>query len=571
VLSLLATPLALLAPIPLKIAVDSVVGTDAPPRALVALVPDADAGAGLLLLTAGLMVVIALLAQLQKLGASLLHTYTGEKLVLGFRARLFHHVQRLSLTHHDARGTSDSTYRVLWDATSIRYIALDGVIPFIVAGVTLVSMIYVILRLDWQLAVVALIVSPVLFLLTRVFRARLRGQWRDVKQLESNALSIVQEVLAALRVVMAFGQEAREQARFVRQSRAGMRARLRASLAIEGFDLLVAMTTIVGTATVLFVGVRHVQSGWLTLGELLVVMAYLTALYGPLKSISKNIGGLQAHLVSAERAISLLDEPPGVSEDPAARRLQRAGGGIVCRGVDFSYEPRRPALHDVSFEVSPGTRVGIAGRTGSGKTTLMSLLNRFHDPSSGRILLDGVDLRRYRLADLRDQFSIVQQEPILFSTSIAENIAYARPGASEAQIVAAARAADIHGFVSRLDTGYDTLVGERGLRLSGGERQRIALARAFLKDAPILILDEPTSAVDLETEASIIDALERLMSGRTTFITTHRLAALARCDLLLILEDGELITVTNDVAATVERAIRRGALEPVERQGSRDG
>jgi ATP-binding cassette, subfamily B, bacterial len=291
---------------------------------------------------------------------------------------------------------------------------------------------------------------------------------------------------------------------------------------------------------VLFIGVRDVRSGTLTLGNLLLAMAYLGKLYDPLKSLGKQLATKQRALASAERAFALLDETPDVPERPNARPLARAGGTISFQDVSFGYGDGPAVLHHVTFDVPPGARVGIAGRTGAGKTTLMNLLTRFYDPHSGRVLLDGVDLRDYRLADLRNQFAIVLQEPVLFSASIAENIGYGRAGATQDEIVAAARAADAHGFIEALPQSYETQVGERGMCLSGGERQRISLARAFLKDAPILILDEPTSSVDLKTEAAIIAAMERLMSGRTTFLIAHRPPMLERCDLLLRVDKGRV-------------------------------
>jgi ATP-binding cassette subfamily B protein len=349
---------------------------------------------------------------------------------------------------------------------------------------------------------------------------------------------VVQEVLGSLRVVQAFGQENREGERFVRRSGESVRNRIRVAFIEGGFALILGLITATGTAAVLFIGVRHVRAGTLTLGDLLLVMGYLASLYAPLNQLSKSKATLQGWLVSAERAFSLLDEVPDVIERPQARALARASGAVTFTDVSFAYRENHPVLRNVSLEVDPGTRVGISGRTGAGKTTLMSLLTRFYDPTAGQVLLDGVDLRDYRIADLRNQFAIVLQEPVLFSTSVAENIAYARPGASEEEIVKAAKAANAHEFIIGLPRGYESRVGERGMSLSGGERQRIALARAFLKDAPILILDEPTSSVDTETEAAIMEAMERLMRGRTTFMIAHRLGTLANCDARLQIEDG---------------------------------
>jgi ATP-binding cassette subfamily B protein len=487
-----------------------------------------------------LLFLIAVLTQVLNVAATLLRTYVGEKLVLGFRARLFRHAQRLSLSYHDARGAADSAYRIQWDAPCVQWVGVDALIPLAAAALTLALMFVVVVRLDWQLGLVAAGVCPLLFLITRRYRFRLRARAREVKERDSLVLSLLQEVLSALRVVKAFGQEEREHDRFVSRARDGLRARLRLAALESGFAALVALTFAAGMAAVLFIGVRHVQAGALTLGELLLTVTYLVQVYAPLEIISKKVGDLQASLVSAERAFAVLDEEPDVEERPDARPLRRATGAFEFSGVSFAYAEGRPVLDGVSFTVAPGARVGIAGATGAGKTTLVSLLSRLFDPSGGRITLDGTDLRDYRLGDLRNQFGVVLQEPVLFSASLAENIAYARPGASAEEIVAAAKAANVHDFISHLPHGYETQVGERGMQLSGGERQRISLARAFLKDAPVLILDEPTSSVDTATEATIMEALGRLMRGRTTFIIAHRLTTLDGCDVRLRLEHGRL-------------------------------
>jgi ATP-binding cassette subfamily B protein len=371
------------------------------------------------------------------------------------------------------------------------------------------------------------------------------SKYEAVKELESRALAVVQEALTAVRVVKAFGRENSEQERFVRHSSEGLRRRVRLAFAEGAFGSIVNVATAVGTGLVLFIGVRNVQSGLLTLGALLMVITYLSDLYGPLESMSNQIASLQSSLVSARRAFEILDEVPEVVERAHARPLGRAAGAIEFRQVSFAYDERNVILDNV----------WIAGRTGTGKSTLVSLLTRFYDPTAGQILLDGLDLCDYKLAALRNQFALVLQEPLLFSTSIAENIAYARPDASDEEIAEAAKAARAHDFIVALPDGYQTKVGERGMMVSGGERQRISLARAFLKDAPILILDEPTSAVDLETEAAILDAMERLMRGRTSFIISHRLSALENCDILLVLEDGQGARVSSDVSATLRTAL----------------
>jgi ATP-binding cassette subfamily B protein len=549
-LSLLAAPLALLTPLPLKMAVDSGIGSDPLPDFVQALLPglvNASPGA-VLAFSALMLLVVALLTQLQSVCTAVLQTYTGERLLLTFRSRIFQHLQLLSLSYHDRTGTADSLYRIQYDAMALQYVAVDGLVSLVTAVVTVASMIYVTARIDVGLALIALSVVPPLLLTSWRFRARLRSRSRQVKQLESGALSVVQEVLTGLRVVKAFGQEDREQERFVGRSREGVSARLRLALAEGAYGVLVGVIVAAGSAGVLLVGGQLVRTGTVTLGELLAVMSYLTQLYAPVKTAAKRAGTLQGQLASADRVFDLLDQTPAILERPGARPLRRAAGAVTFTEVTFGYEPLRPVLHSVSFHVPAGARVGVAGRTGAGKSTLMSLLTRLVDPGRGRILLDGEDLRDYRVADLRNQFGVVLQDPVLFSTTIGDNIAYARPDASQHEVEAAAVAANAHDFIMALPDGYATQVGERGLSLSGGERQRISLARAFLKDAPILILDEPTSAVDVGTERLILDAVERLAAGRTSFMISHRPGSLDSCDLVVTIDEGRATAVAGATA-----------------------
>lgn len=538
-LGLLGTPLALLGPVPLKIAVDSVIGSAQPPAFVTAILPEsADSStSAVLAVVALLVVVIALLSAIQSTGKYVLETYTGERITLRFRARLLDHAQRLSFAFHDRRGTADSIYRIQWDAPAAQYVPIFVVLPLAFAAVTFAAMVVVIFRIDTQLALVAVAISPVLYVATHTYSVRMRPSYTTAKELESSALAVVQEVLTSVRVVAAFGRENQEGERFRTRSSRHVRAQVRLAAAEMSFSGALTLTTAVGTAAVLYIGVRRVLSDEISLGSLLVVLGYLTLLYGPLTTISSSIASLQGYLASAERVFELLDERLSVVERPDAISVERAHGEVRFHDVTFGYEPGIRILKNVSFVIPPGAKVGVLGRTGSGKTTLVSLLSRFYDPDEGAVLLDGLDLRSYRIADLRNQFSIVLQDPVLFSTSIGQNIAYARPDASDQEIRHAARAADAEGFIEGMPDGFETVVGERGMRLSGGERQRISLARAFLKDAPILILDEPTSSVDSATEASIMEAMERLMRGRTTFMIAHRLSTLKTCDLLLEVRD----------------------------------
>lgn len=540
-LSILSLPLTLLYPLPLKIVVDSVLGTQPLPHWLIG-------GRFQLRVTSlevaiAVLLGIAVLVSVQGLASWWLQTYTGEKLVWDFRARLLDHVQRLPLTFHDRYGATDSVYRIQHDASAVQYVTIQGVVPVITAAITLTGMIAVTARMDPALALVALLITPILFVLSIGCSHIVRQRSQTIKDLDGSAMSVIQEVIGSIRVIKAFGQENREHARFVRRSASRMSQQVRLSLQQAWFSVLIGLVIALGTAAALYIGVRHVRAGTLTVGSLLMIMAYIAQVYQPLQTLTGKATDLQVWLASLDRAFMLLDQQPEIAESEGALKLTAAYGDFEFRDAGFLYEDSGRGLHDLSFTIPSGSRVGIVGATGAGKTTLLNLLMRFYDPTSGEVCLDGRDIRDYRIADLRKQFAVVLQEPVLFAASISENIAYGKPDASDAEIIAAAKAAASHEFISDLPDGYDTQVGERGSRLSGGERQRISLARAFLRNSPILILDEPTSSVDVHTEAAIMEATERLMQGRTTFMIAHRLGTLKSCDLVLVLEQGRLLEI----------------------------
>ncbi len=554
VVSLIVIPLTLITPLPIKIIVDNVLGTQPLPGYLRILAPSSSTGSKepAILLAIGILLASAVLGNAQNLLSIWSSNKVGNRITLDMRARVFRQMQRLSILYHDTKGVTDSTYRVQNDAPWLRQLAIDTLPPLITDILTLSGMILVMMLFDWELALIALIVAPFMFLFTMIYRQRLRRGWRKVKSSESAALSAAQESLSASRVVKAFGQEERENEQFLSRYTESASAALKVFVEGGVYNLLVGVVTAIGLAAVLYVGIGHVQAGVLTLGGLLIVNYYLTQIYVPLRDIGKRVLDLQQSFAGMDRFLEILDEEPDVPEMPNARPLARATGQTIFENVSFGYDKEHGVLHNVSFVVKSGSSLGVVGPTGSGKTTLSSLILRFFDPSEGRITLDGVDLREYKIADLRNQFAIVLQDTVLFSTSIAENIRFAKPEASMDEVVAASRAASAHGFVTSLPDGYDTLVGERGMKLSGGERQRISIARAFLKNAPILILDEPTSALDVNTETQILNAIQALMEGRTTLMIAHRASTLRNCDMIVILESGKVSRMTTEVASVLE-------------------
>jgi len=547
-LNLTAVPIALLAPIPLKIIVDNAFGNQPMPAIITFFSPGnfEFSFSGIILTATIMMILIEVISQLQGLLSWVLQAYTGEKLVLSLRTLLFNHVQRLSLTYHDKAGVSDSLYRIQNDAAAIKNLVVSGLSPIITSSLTLVGMLYVMTTLDWHFTLIALCVIPPLIILARFSRTKLKNQWVAVKRSESAAMSVIHETLSTLRVVKAFVREDYEEQRFVDRSNDALQNQIKVVRYSGIFDVGIGLVLATGTALFLYFGSLYVHQGKITLGELILIMAYLAQFFSPLRTITKQFTNLQSAFVGLERVYSLIDKERDVEERPNARKTNKIEGFIQFENVSFEYIKGTPVLEDISFEIKPGQQVGIMGSTGSGKTTLVNLLARFYEPTKGRILVDGSDIREYKVADFRSQFSIVLQEPVLFSTSIEENIAYGKPTASKKEIHAAAKDAHAHGFISHLPDGYLSRVGERGMQLSGGERQRISIARAFLKNSPLLILDEPTSSVDIRTESLIINATRKLMEEKTTFFITHRLDALSHCDLVIHLEKGKIIDIVHN-------------------------
>jgi ATP-binding cassette, subfamily B, bacterial len=539
---LVATALVgLLVPWPLKILVDSVLGDRPLPQLLARVLAPVAAHRQTLLIVA---VVAGLLFTIVQNALVVFNNYIGtrlkERLVLDFRSDLFQHAQRLSLTFHDKQRTGDLMNRITLLSASVGSVVMSGP-PLLQSAVTLIGMFWIAFRLDPLLALLSMTVVPFIYYSVGFYASHVDSRLREVKGMEGQTLSIVHEAMAMLRVIVAFGREDHEYERFRRQGERAVDARVRLTVNQTLFSLVVNTLTAIGTALVLGFGAYQVLRGALTVGELLVIMAYIASVYTPLESISNTLGTLKDHLISAQMGFQLLDISPEIEDAPTAVDIDRVAGRITFDNVHFSYESRTDTLKAISFEALPGQVVAIVGRTGAGKTTLASLIPRFYDPSIGRVTLDGRDLRSLTLRSLRRQISVVLQDPLLFSTTIAENIRYGRLGASDEDVIACARAANAHDFIERLPNQYETSIGERGVQLSGGERQRIAVARAFLKNAPILILDEPTSSIDSRTEGVILDALDRLMLGRTTFIIAHRLSTVRHADQILVLDHGAIV------------------------------
>jgi ATP-binding cassette subfamily B protein/subfamily B ATP-binding cassette protein MsbA len=530
----------LLTPWPMKILVDSAIG-HAPVSGLVKVVagPFAERPMALLVFAvlAGLVLTVAQNAM------SVLNNYVNTRLdqniVLDFRTELFAHAERLSMSYHDRSHSGMLIYVINSQGDAVAKLVMA--IPQLGQSVlTLLGMFWICFNMDRELALLSLSVVPFLYYSVGYYATHIQGRVMKVRIMEGESLSIIHEAVCMLKVIVAFGRERTELQRFRSQGETTVDARVRLTVRQTLFSLVVNTATAAGTAAVLGVGASHAVQGRVTVGQLLVVMSYIAAVYKPLEAISSTIGGLQEIFVSLQCAFDVLDTTPEIQDLPGARRIDNVGGKVTIEHVNFSYEGRQDTLRDIHFEADAGQVVAIVGPTGAGKTSLISLLPRFYTATSGRILIDDHETSEFTLESLRSHISLVLQDPLLFSMTVAENIRYGRLDASMDEIVEAAKAANAHDFIMRLPQQYETELGERGAKLSTGERQRIAVARAFLKNAPILILDEPTSSIDSKTEAVILDALDRLMMGRTTFIIAHRLSTVRYSDMILVMNQGRI-------------------------------
>jgi ATP-binding cassette subfamily B protein len=465
----------------------------------------------------------------------------GLQALLKLRTDLYAHLQRLSLKFHDARRSADSSFRVAYDSQAIQTIYNKGFTNIFGSVITLIGTFFIMLRLDWELTILSLAIVPLIVGAIYFFARRIRTESTSIQEQESAVLAQAQEGLSAVRMVHAFGREDFEVSQFHQRAQQSLQANLRLTLTNVKSALVISTLMVFGTAAMYYLGTLHVLDGTLTLGSLLVFSAYLLMLYQPLEALTYTAWAMEGATAGAKRCFEVLDSEDDVRDSPDAVEISSTWAAIDFEKVSFSYDEEHPVLHDIDLQIPPNQILALVGGTGAGKSTLLSLVPRFYDPNAGVVRLDGRDVREITKKSLRTQIAIVLQDTILFSTTVRENIAYGRPGATEAEIRDAARRAQADDFIRRMPDGYDSAVGERGGHLSVGQRQRLGIARAFLKNAPILLLDEPTSALDPTTEAAIMDTIKELMQGRTTLIVTHRLATIHNVDQIVVLEHGRIV------------------------------
>jgi len=484
--------------------------------------------------------VIAVAGALSSYLENWLTTTVGQRIMHNLRRTVYHHIHRLSLAEHDEKRTGDLVGRVTNDIESIQDFVSSALLGIITDAATLIGMIAIMFYLNWEFTLISLSVAPVLFAVVYLFTRHIKTATREVRKKESELVSTVQEVFSSIRVVKAFAREDYEERRFELQSLDNVETALRAQSLKMKLSPVVEVITAAGTCLMLGFGARLVLQGQLTAGDLVLFLFYLGKMYKPMKDLSKMTNTISKASVGFERIREILEMESKVRELPRARRAPAFKGKIEFENVSFGYTPEELTIKDISFTVEPGTVTAIAGPTGGGKSTIVNLVARFYDPISGKVKIDGTDIREFKIRSLRAQISFVLQDTLLFRASVWQNIAYGRPEANRKEIMEAAELANADEFIREMPEGYNTMIGERGVTLSGGQRQRIAIARALIRNAPILIMDEPTSGLDAQSEQSVFVALERLMKNKTSLLIAHHLATIVKADTILVIKDNTL-------------------------------
>ncbi|HET6960943.1 MAG TPA: ABC transporter ATP-binding protein [Terriglobia bacterium] len=499
-----------------------------------------DSGA-LLNFAAIALVVVALLSALSSYSEKYLTSSVGQWVVHDLRRTLYSHIQRLSLSYHDEKSTGDLISRVTSDIDAIQNLVTSALLGTLINSLTLVGMLGVMLYLSWQFTLVALCVAPVLFIVAYNFTRRIKKASRAVRKKEGEIVSVIAEVLSSMRVVKAFAREDYEQKRLEQESLESVEISLQARSIKAKLAPLVEVIVACGTAMAVWFGSRLVLAGTLSPGSLLVFLLYLGKMYKPMRELSKMTDTFSKAAVGWERIQEVLETESQVPDKRGAVIAPRFRGRIEFDGVHFSYGPDQEILKDIHLTIEPGQVAAFVGPSGAGKTTLVGLIARFYDPVRGCVRIDEKDIRNFKQRSLRQRISFVLQDTLLFHTTVWQNIAYGRPEAKRDEIVRAAKLANAHEFIEQMPEGYDTIVGERGATLSGGQRQRIAIARAIVREAPILILDEPSSGLDANSEQLVFEALERLMEKKTCVVIAHRLATIQRADIIFVLDEGTIV------------------------------
>jgi ATP-binding cassette, subfamily B, bacterial len=532
----------LLEPWPLKIVFDYVFGSKRMPEWLAGVIGWIGTDKISILDFAVLAVlVVAIFGALSSYVEKYLTTSVGQWVMHDLRRVLYSHIQKLSLSYHDQKRTGDLISRVTSDIDAVQNLISNVLLGILVNVLTLVGMVAVMFYLNWAFTLIALIVAPGLFLVVYYFTLRIKKASRAMRRKEGEVVSVLEEVLSSIRVVKAFAREDYEQARFEKESRESVQAALQARNVKAKLPPIVEIIVACGTCLVLWYGARLVLSGGLTSGELLVFLLYLGKMYKPMRELSKMTDTISKASIGWERIREVLENEMQVRDMPGAKQAPRFKGKIEFDHVAFSYNKMQPILKDLSLKIEPGQLAALVGPTGAGKTTIVSLLPRFYDSTAGEIRIDGQDVRKFKQKSLREQISFVLQESLLFRAPVWQNIAYGKPEATREEVIRAAKLANADEFITEMPEGYDTMIGERGVTLSGGQRQRITIARAVIRNSPILILDEPSAGLDAESEKLVFDALGRLMEGRTSIVIAHRLATVLRADVIFVIEGGEVV------------------------------